>query len=83
MVDTVDFNYSITEAEASSYVRMSQSFLRQARMAGNAADRTRGPKFLKIGRSVQYLRRELDIWLEQSRCTARTTSRSIRLHGET
>ena len=83
MVDTVDFNYSLTEAEAARYVRMSQSFLRQARMGGNAEDRTPGPKFLKIGRSVRYLRPDLDIWLEQSRCTARTISRVVSLHGET
>lgn len=57
----------IKESEASAYVGMSRSFLRQARMDGDRNGRTPGPPFLKIGRSVRYLIEDLDQWLEQFR----------------
>jgi predicted DNA-binding transcriptional regulator AlpA len=44
---------------------MSRSFLRQARMEGNRDNRTSAPPFIKIGRSVRYLREDLDQWLNQ------------------
>jgi len=43
---------------------MSRSFLRQARMEGNRDKRTPAPKFIKVGRSVRYLKEDLDIWLD-------------------
>ena len=58
---------SMTESEAARYVRMSQSYLRQSRMDGDRENRTPGPPFLKIGRSVRYLVDDLDAWLEQFR----------------
>ena len=58
---------SMTELEAARYVRMSQSYLRQSRMDGDRENRTPGPRFLKIGRSVRYLVDDLDAWLEQFR----------------
>ena len=58
---------SMTESEAARYVRMSQSYLRQSRMDGDRENRTPGPRFLKIGRSVRYLVDDLDAWLEQFR----------------
>ena len=54
---------TLTDAEAARYIGLSQSWLRQSRMAGNPD----APPFLKIGRSVRYLRGDLDIWLEGHR----------------
>lgn len=53
----------LTEIETSEYIGMSRSFLRQSRMEGNRATRTHAPPFIKIGRSVRYLREDLDNWL--------------------
>lgn len=54
----------LTEKEAANYIGMSVSFLRRDRMEGVIGNRTPGPKWLKIGRSVRYLKEELDRWLE-------------------
>lgn len=55
---------ALSEKEASTYIGMSRSFLRQSRMDGNRMGRTPAPPFIKIGRSVRYLREDLDSWLE-------------------
>ena len=65
----------LTEADAARYIAMSRSFLRQARMDGIRDKRTPGPQFLKIGRSVRYLRKDLDRWLEQFRPEDRPASK--------
>lgn len=54
----------LSEIETSQYIGMSRSFLRQARMEGHRDCRTSAPPFIKIGRSVRYLREDLDAWLE-------------------
>jgi predicted DNA-binding transcriptional regulator AlpA len=53
-----------SEIETSQYIGMSRSFLRQARMDGNRDNRTSAPPFIKIGRSVRYLKEDLDQWLD-------------------
>ena len=58
---------SLTEKEAAEYIGMSCSFLRQDRMNGLRKNRTPGPNFIKIGRTIRYLREELDKWLEMYR----------------
>jgi predicted DNA-binding transcriptional regulator AlpA len=55
---------ALSEKETSEYIGMSRSFLRQSRMEGNRATRTPAPPFLKIGRSVRYLKEDLDNWLD-------------------
>ena len=57
----------LTEIEASKYISMSRSFLRQDRMNGFRKNRTKGPRFLKLGRSIRYLRSDLDQWLLDNR----------------
>ena len=57
----------LTEKEASEYIGMSRSFLRQDRMNGVRENRTPGPHFLKIGRSIRYVREDLDSWLFKHR----------------
>ena len=58
---------ALTEVEASQYIGMSRSFLRQSRMEGNRVGRTPAPPFIKIGRSIRYLKDDLDMWLESFR----------------
>lgn len=56
---------ALTEHEAARYIGMSRSFLAQSRMDGYRETRTPAPPFIKIGRSVRYLKDDLDIWLDQ------------------
>jgi len=58
---------ALTEQETSQYIGMSRSFLRQSRMEGNRTNRTSAPPFIKIGRSIRYLKDDLDNWLESFR----------------
>ncbi len=55
---------ALTDQEASLYVGMSQSWLRHIRIKGACLNGLAGPRFIKVGRSVRYLREDLDIWLE-------------------
>ncbi len=55
------------EKEAAAYTGMSRSFLRQARMNGHLKNRTPGPRYIRIGRSIRYLVDDLDDWLEKFR----------------
>lgn len=54
---------ALSEIETAEYIGMSRSFLRQSRMDGCREGRTPAPPFIKIGRSVRYLREDLDNWL--------------------
>lgn len=55
------------DTEAANYICMSRSFLSQDRVNGTLKNRTPGPKFIKIGRSIRYLKEDLDFWLDQQR----------------
>ncbi len=67
IVKTMIDKRALTDEETARYIGMSESFLRQSRMNGDRHNRTPGPKYLKIGRAVRYLKEDLDIWLEQHR----------------
>ena len=54
---------ALSENQAANYIGMSRSYLAQSRMDGNRDKRTPAPPFIKIGRSVRYLREDLDDWL--------------------
>lgn len=58
---------AFTEKEAAKYIGMSRSFLAQARMTGARRNRTCAPPFIQIGRSIRYLRDDLDTWLTSIR----------------
>ena len=62
-----ELSNALTEQQAAHYLSMSRSFLRQGRMNGDRENRTPTPPYLKIGRSVRYLKADLDTWLEQFR----------------
>jgi hypothetical protein len=57
----------LTEAEAAEYIGMSTHYLEKARQHGAPANRTPGPRFVRIGRTVRYLIDDLDTWLESHR----------------
>ena len=56
---------SFSTKQAAEYVGCSASLLNHLRIEGYAKDGMAGPKFIRIGRSVRYLREDLDAWLEQ------------------
>ena len=60
-------SHVLTDPEAAQYIGMSISFLRQSRMDGARLNRTQGPIYLKIGRSVRYKKDDLDAWLDEHR----------------
>jgi predicted DNA-binding transcriptional regulator AlpA len=57
----------LTEIEAAQYIGMSRSFLNADRSNGHRKNRTKGPAFLKLGRSVRYRKTDLDEWLKTNR----------------
>ena len=59
--------YALTEKEAAIYIGMSRSFLRQARMNSSRENGTSGPVYTKIGRSIRYLKDDLNTWLDHRR----------------
>ena len=61
------YKNTLTEKEASEYIGMSRSFLRQDRMNGYRVNRTPGPTFMKLGRSIRYSKQDLDEWLDKHR----------------
>ena len=61
------YKNTLTEKEASEYIGMSRSFLRQDRMNGYRVNRTPGPTFMKLGRSIRYRKQDLDEWLDKHR----------------
>jgi len=54
---------ALSEIEAATYIKMSRSYLRQDRMNGIRHNRTPGPRFVRIGRRIRYLKDDLDQWL--------------------
>lgn len=57
----------LTEKEAAKYIGMSRSFLSQDRINGYRENRTQGPRFMKLGRSIRYQKNDLDDWLDSRR----------------
>jgi hypothetical protein len=67
----------LSEAQASKYLGISRSSLRQGRMDGVRHNRMPPPPFVQLGRKIIYLIDDLDQWLEQHRtshCSAQSTS---------
>jgi hypothetical protein len=53
-----DDSATYTQAEAAPKLRKSKSWFERSRWAGN------GPRYIKVGRSVLYLGKDLNAWLE-------------------
>ena len=58
----VDGPRGLNTADAASYIGFSEGYLRKAR---RSMTEIAGPKFLRIGNRVIYLREDLDAWLDQ------------------
>jgi predicted DNA-binding transcriptional regulator AlpA len=63
---TLEHRPPLTEAAAAEYIGMSVGYLRLSRMRGTTKC-TSAPPFVRIGKSVRYLPRDLDDWLESRR----------------
>lgn len=57
---------ALSEKQTAIYIGMSRSYLRQDRMNGIRDGRTPGPRFVKVGRTIRYLKDDLDKWLEKN-----------------
>ncbi|PIR11337.1 MAG: DNA-binding protein [Gammaproteobacteria bacterium CG11_big_fil_rev_8_21_14_0_20_46_22] len=57
--------HTLNEKEAAKYIGMSVSYLQHDRCYGFGD--TRGPVYVKLGRSVRYLRSDLDDWILKQR----------------
>jgi predicted DNA-binding transcriptional regulator AlpA len=65
---------TLASPDAARYIGMSDSWLRQSRMAS----RGDGPPFLRVGsRAVRYLRGDLDEWLNRRRCAEGRTQPQV------
>jgi predicted DNA-binding transcriptional regulator AlpA len=57
----------LNEANAAAAIGMSVAFLRRGRLAGIVGNKCPPPAHLKLGRTVRYLRADLDAWLRARR----------------
>ena len=51
--------------EAARYLGVSKSFLDHARVNGSMEDGVEPPPFIKVGRTIRYLKEDLDHWLDR------------------
>lgn len=56
------------EAQTAEYLGCSVSWLRKGRMTGQR-EKSPTPPFVRLGRSIRYLKGDLDAFLEQHRVT--------------
>ena len=54
---------TLDTSAAAAYIGMSEEWLKKARITGAPSDGSTLPVFIKIGRSVKYLKPDLDIFL--------------------
>lgn len=53
----------LNEATAAAVIGMSVAFLRRGRLEGMVGNNTPPPPHFKLGRTVRYLRADLDAWV--------------------
>jgi predicted DNA-binding transcriptional regulator AlpA len=58
---------TLSTDEAASYLGLSPQTLRRGRMEGCRDNRVGSPPYIKIGKSVRYLRSDLDAWIASHR----------------
>lgn len=63
----VDLNIQqyLSERQAANYLGFAPSTLRQSRWSGVLAG-VKAPGYIKLGRNVRYLRKDLDDWLKSA-----------------
>ena len=57
-------NHSLSTKDASRYLNISESALRQSRMNGRRDGHIPPPPFVRVGRKIIYRQVDLDNWLE-------------------
>lgn len=60
---------TLTEIQAAQYLGISRATLRQGRCEGRRENRMPPPPYVKLGRKIMYIRKDLDQWLEGYRVT--------------
>lgn len=70
---------ALTEREAAAYLNVSPQFLRLSRHYGIRPGYAAGPIFVRLGggRSIRYLKSDLDAWLQAHRCHPTSFSTEI------
>lgn len=61
----------MNEAQASVYLGLSRSTLRQSRMNGIRKHRFPPPPYVRLGRTIRYIRSDLDDWIQKHRIVNR------------
>lgn len=56
--------HMLTEKEAAAYIAMSREFLERSRSTTRKSRYLPGPSYVKLGRTIRYLRSDLDIWIK-------------------
>ena len=74
MKNISDAHHMLTDRDAATYLGKSHSWIRQTRCTGNPD----APSFIKIGKSVRYLKSDLDAYLEARRCRSTIEARANR-----
>jgi hypothetical protein len=59
---------AVNEKDAAVYIGLTVAYLRKARWLG------KGPRFLRLGRTIRYRIEDLDEWLEQHRVETRESA---------
>lgn len=57
----------LNEIETAEYLGLSRATLRRGRMNGLRETHIIAPPYLKVGRSIKYLKADLDTWLLNQR----------------
>ena len=71
METSIPLKRALTEKEAAQYVGQSHHTLRKARCEGQLPNHTPTPPFIRLGRSVRYLREDLDSFLDEQAAMTR------------
>ena len=60
----------MTEKQAAAYAGVSPQFLRSSRHYGHRKGYAEAPPFIRLGggRSIRYLKKDIDKWLSKHRC---------------
>ena len=60
----MNFKRGFHTLDAARYLGVSKSLLDHSRLSGFVADGIPAPPFIKIGRTIRYLKEDLDQWLD-------------------
>lgn len=58
---------TLSEIDAAIYLGISRIALRQGRCEGRRKNRMPPPPYVRAGRKILYIKKDLDLWLESNR----------------